>query len=183
MASSEEMQAKMLQSIQEKTGIHPDEIIKKIKAQQFEKHGQKIAFVKSEYGLSHGFANLLAHKSKEENNTEQPVDLVEYQYKGKENLYPIYQQLIEFLTSLDGVEVAPKKSYVSLRTKKQFALIQPSTKKRIDIGLKFPKDYPSNLEKFGSFNSMVTHRIRIESLSDFNAEVKSSLEAAHKCSL
>ena len=33
------------------------------------------------------------------------------------------------------VEVAPKKAYVSLRRNKQFALIQPSTRTRVDLGL------------------------------------------------
>jgi predicted transport protein len=60
------------------------------------------------------------------------------QYKGKETLIPIYDTLHTAITNIGAdIETAPKKSAVSFRVKRQFALIQPSTKKRIDIGLKF----------------------------------------------
>ena len=60
------------------------------------------------------------------------------------------------------VELAPKKGYVSLRRKKQFALLMPSTKDRFDIGLALKGEEPAGmLELAGSWNAMVSHRVRI----------------------
>ncbi|MCP5044076.1 MAG: sigma-70 family RNA polymerase sigma factor, partial [bacterium] len=58
-------------------------------------------------------------------------------YSGKkEALKPIYDTLIKAIKKLGkDVEIAPKKAYVSLRRNKQFALIQPSTATRVDVGL------------------------------------------------
>ncbi len=179
MSSTEERQQKMLQNIEEKTGLKADVILKDIKSQNLEKHNQKIAFVKKKYSLSHGFANLLALKSKDDITQ----DLVANQYKDKEYLFLIYEHIASFLNSLDGVELVPKKAYVSVRAKKQFAIIQPSTKSRIDIGLNFPKDILVPIEPAGSFNAMVTHRIRIESKDDFSDLVKQYLEKAYELSL
>jgi len=61
------------------------------------------------------------------------------------------------------LEISPKKAYVSLRRKKQFALIQPSTKTRLDVGINLKGVKPEgNLEAAGSFNAMCTHRVRVE---------------------
>jgi len=182
MSKTEEMQTKMLKSIEEKTGLKPEIIIDDIKTQNLEKHNIKIAFIKEKYGLSHGFANLLALKSKESSNPN-TINLAVEQYIGKENLLPIYTAIKNFLETFEGVEFVPKKAYVSVKTKKQFAIIQPSTKTRIDIGLKFPKDIIVPIEPSGSFNSMVTHRIRIESMNDFNSLTKEYLKKAYKKSL
>ncbi|MEO0573629.1 MAG: DUF5655 domain-containing protein [Bacteroidota bacterium] len=182
MASTEEMQKKMLKSIEEKTGLNPETIIADIRSQNLEKHNLKIKFVKEKYALSHGFANLLALKSKltaDENSKDDPI---ESQYKGKEHLFEIYKEISSFLLSLEGTELVPKKAYVSVKTKKQYAIVQPSTKTRIDLGLKFPKDTSIDLEPSGSFNSMVSHRIRIEQAEDFNATVKNHLEKAYELS-
>ncbi|WP_299526537.1 DUF4287 domain-containing protein [Winogradskyella sp.] len=179
MSATEARQQKMLQSIEEKTGLEPETIIQDIKSQNLEKHNQKIAFVKEKYGLSHGFANLLVLKSKE----NIPVDLVANQYRDKEYLFLIYEYIAAFLNTLEGVELVPKKVYVSVRAKKQFAIIQPSTKSRIDIGLNFPKDIIIPIEPAGSFNSMVSHRIRIESKDDFSDLAKQYLVKAYELSL
>lgn len=75
--------------------------------------------------------------------------------------------------------MSPKKSYVSLRRNKQFALVQPSTRTRVDLGINF-KDEPatSRLEKAGSFNAMVSHRVRLEKPSDVDKDVKAWLKKA-----
>ena len=75
--------------------------------------------------------------------------------------------------------MAPKKTYVSLRRKKQFALIQPSTKTRVDLGINLKGKNPGGrLEASGSFNAMVSHRVRLESPGDVNAEVVGWLKEA-----
>lgn len=182
MSKTEEMQAKMLNSIEEKTGLKPQVIIDDIKSQNLEKHNLKIKYIKETYGLSHGFANLLALKSKDdEDNSES--SLIANQYKDKEYLFLLYEHIVSFLKSLDGVELVAKKAYVSVKTKKQFAIIQPSTKTRLDIGLKFPKYMIVPIEPSGSFNSMVSHRIRIESMDDFNSLTKEYLKKAYEESL
>ncbi|WP_209346965.1 DUF4287 domain-containing protein [Pontixanthobacter sp. CEM42] len=176
MATPEEQLATMLANIPEKTGKPLDEWLKLIAAQNFAKHGEIMAFLKGEHGVSHGFANLIAAKSKE---TGGEVDLVAEQYSGaKADLKPIHDSIVEFAKSLGGdVEVAPKKSSVSLRRKKQFALITPATKTRIDLGLALKGDEPSG--RLETYNAMCSHRVRLETRADFDAEVQAWMHEAY----
>ena len=75
-----------------------------------------------------------------------------------------------------------KKTYISLRTpKKQFALLQPSTKTRVDIGLNLKGVDPEGIaEAAGSWNSMVTHRIKITEVKQVNSELKEWLQKAYE---
>ena len=78
-------------------------------------------------------------------------------------------------------EIAPKKAYVSFRRKKQFAIVQPSTATRVDIGINLPGAPPTDrLEASGSFNSMVSHRVRLTDAKQVNAELKKWLKAAYE---
>ncbi|MCB0643076.1 MAG: DUF4287 domain-containing protein [Phaeodactylibacter sp.] len=182
MATPEEMQAKMVQSIEEQTGKSIDELITWLQAQQLEKHMEKVKLVKAEWGLGHGFANLLAHLSKSEVPASEP-DLVELQFEKKPELRPIYDALIAYIKDWPDLEIAPKKSYVSLRTKKQFGLIQPSTKTRLDLGLNFPATATGiGLEASGSFNAMVSHRIRLQAVADITEEVRQYIRQAYESS-
>ena len=75
----------------------------------------------------------------------------------------------------------PKKTYVSLRRNKQFALIQPSTRDRVDVGIKMKSKNPTaRLEAAGSFNAMVTHRVRITKVSEVDKQLLSWLKAAYE---
>ena len=105
------------------------------------------------------------------------------QYGGaKAELKPIYDRLIAAVGKLGkDVEVSPKKTYVSLRRSKQFALIQPSTRTRVDLGLNLKGVDPSGcLEASGSFNSMVSHRVRLTSAKDVDAQLKKWLKQAYE---
>jgi predicted transport protein len=80
----------------------------------------------------------------------------------------------------DDVEIAPKNAYVSLRRKKQFAIIQPSTKTRLDVGLNIKGLAPSGkLEASGSWNAMCTHRIKVEDASGINEELIAWIRQAY----
>lgn len=177
MASPEEQLATMLANIPEKTGKPLAEWLKIIGDSGHAKHGLILNYLKSEHGVTHGFANLIAAKSLE---TGQEVDLVEAQYAGpKAGLRPLHDDISKFAKSLGkDVEIAPKKSSVSLRRKKQFALITPATKSRIDLGLALKGKEPEG--RLETYNAMCSHRVRLEQLGDFDAEVKAWMKQAYE---
>jgi predicted transport protein len=153
-------------NIEKATGKKVDEWTAIINKSGFAKHGELVNFLKEKHGFTHGNANTLVHVAKQSHAgaAENSDDLITEQYKGKENLKPWYDKIMAEINKLGGdVELAPKKAYVSLRRKKQFALIQPSTKDRLDVGLNIKGVAPSGIAEEGAkWNAMCTHRIRIE---------------------
>lgn len=185
-ASPEEMAASMIANLEAKTGKALSAWLKITRASGLEKHGQIVKLLKSEHGVTHGFANLIAHETlKAGEPAAAEGDLVEAQYSGaKGGLRPIYDALLEYVQSFgDDVEIAPKKTYVSLRRNKQFGLIQPSTKTRVDVGINLKGTEPTErLEASGSFNSMVSHRVRLTETSQVDDELVGWLRAAYEAS-
>ena len=180
---SNDMLNKMIENMLDKTGKSLEEWKKILKEKSFTKHSEGVKFLKTEHNVTHGFANTIVTLSKEENNTSE--DLVENQYKGKEILFPIYQKLIEYLNTLgDDITITPKKGSVSIIRKRQFFLIKPSTKTRIDLGFKI-KDKPvsDRLENSGPFGSMCTHRVRISSENEIDDQLKEWISEAYEKSV
>lgn len=176
----------MEKGLLDKTGKELKEWIEIVKNENFEKHGQIMKFLKSSHNMTHGFANFVALKTlKSDAGSFSEEDLIITQYKGKEVLFPIYERLLKEALGLgDDVVVVPKKASVSLITKKQFALIQPSTKTRVDLGLKIKDKEPKGrLENSGPFGAMCTHRIQLTDESEIDEEVIAYLKEAYDKSL
>ena len=57
------MEKAMLKNMLEKTGKNIDDWIVLVKSENFSKHGEIVKYLKSEYSLTHGYANLIARKS------------------------------------------------------------------------------------------------------------------------
>ena len=174
---------KMIDNIEKNTGKPIGHWIEIAKKSRIEKHKELINHLKDEYGFTYGFANLVVHKAKSSDagSVENSEDLINAQYTGKENLRPIYEKLISELNKLGELEIAPKKAYVSLRAKKQFALIQPSTKDRLDVGINSKILKPNErLELSGSFNSMCSHRVRLTNISQVDKELISWIKSAYE---
>jgi hypothetical protein len=180
--SPEDMANAMIANLKEKTGKTLDQWIAIAKKTGAAKHGEIVKMLKTEHGMTHGYANLVAHKTlkSDAGSTGDTGDLVAAQYAGdKASLKPIYDALIKAAEKCGAVEIAPKKAYVSLRRSKQFAIIQPSTRTRVDLGLNLQGEPATGrLEKSGSFNAMVSHRVRLEKAADVDKDVKAWIRKA-----
>ena len=170
----------MIDNMPEKTGKSLNEWKSLLKQISFTKHSEAVNYLKKEHNVTHGFANTIVALSKEENIS--PDDLLENQYKGKENLIPIYKKILSFVKSFgNDIIIAPKKTSVSIIRKRQFALIQPATKTRIDLGLKI-KDKPTTerLENSGPFGTMCTHRVKLFNINEIDDQLKEWLKEAYE---
>lgn len=173
----------MIENMPEKTGKSLDEWKVLLKEKAFSKHSEGVSYLKAEYKVTHGFANTIVTLAK--NDTAEPGDLVAQQYEGKEQLVPIYEALITFVASLGkDVTITPKKGSVSIIRKRQFLLIKPATKTRIDLGFKL-KDVPTNerLENSGPFGTMCTHRVQLNALDQVDAQLKEWIQLAYEKSV
>lgn len=170
----------MIDNMPEKTGKSLSEWKSLLKSKTFTKHSEAVNFLKKEHNVTHGFANTIVSLSNDKNKTVD--ELLKEQYKGKENLFPIYESLISIVKEFgDDVTVSPKKTEVSVDRKKKFAVIKPSTKTRIDLGLKL-KDKPTTdrLENSGPFGTMCTHRVRLTDKNQIDSELKQWLKEAYQ---
>jgi hypothetical protein len=139
--------------------------------------------LKSEYGLSHGAANRVALVAMDAiapkaETTDPEVAL----YTGNKGaLLPIHTRLMGSVSGLGpDVEVAPKKGYLSLRRRKQFAMIQPAAR-HIDLGLILPgRPVDARFESAVNFNALFTHRVRVRSVDEVDPELVGWLEAAYE---
>jgi hypothetical protein len=183
MSTVDEAKESAIRNLEEKTGRSIAEWIAAVKASGLAKHGQIVAHLKSEHGLTHGYANMVALRALA---ADEPAkcgdDLVAAQYAGpKAALKPLYDSLVTAVQAFgNDVEIAPKKAYVSLRRRRQFAILQPTTATRLDVGINLPgADATDRLERSGSFNAMLSHRVRVASAADIDADLLTWLHAAY----
>jgi hypothetical protein len=173
----------MIDNMPEKTGKKLEAWLKILEKVNFEKHSMAVNFLKTEYGVTHGFANTIVTLSKAPPSCSE--DLVANQYSGKEVLKPIYEMLLCAINKFgDDIVITPKKASVSLIRKRQFALIKPATKTRIDLGLKLKGvEVQGRLEGSGPFGTMCTHRIQLKNITDVDEEVIRWLSKAYETSV
>ncbi|MFN0037198.1 MAG: DUF4287 domain-containing protein [Saprospiraceae bacterium] len=164
----------MMENLQKITGKSLDEWKKIALESGFQKHGEILNYLKDTFQLGHGYANFIVHKAfaTDAGSADDKNQLIENQYKGKENLRPIYETLMaEILKIGDDIEVAPKNSSVSLRRKKQFCLLEPKTKARLEVGLNMKGIAAAGKLETNPPGGMCTHKIRVEKTEDIDAEV------------
>lgn len=184
MGSVDDATQTMIRNLEEKTGRTMDAWTNLVQKSGKQKHGEIVSMLKQDHGLTHGYANLVAHRALESDASfSDSEDLIEAQYSGKKaGLRRVFDELLAKVNSFGpDVEVAPKKGYVSLRRNKQFGIIQPSTATRIDVGINLKGEPASaRLEASGSFNAMVSHRVRVESVKDIDQELVGYLRRAYE---
>ena len=186
MATVEQGLATQIRNIEDKYGRPMDEWFTIIAASGLTKHTDVVAMLKATHGLAHGAAHrvsLLARQA-----AMAPVhggnhgDAADDLYAGKKaGLRPLHDALMSVIGGFgDDVEVVPKKGYLSLRRRKQFAMIQPSAAGRIDLGLILPDaEAGGRLESAAGFNALFTHRVRLVTDSDVDDQLTGWLRRAY----
>ncbi len=173
----------MIDSLNKNTGKTLEQWIEIVTKENFERHGEIIKFLKEKHEFTHGFANLVAHKAKETDadSAENTDDLIISQYQGKEHFKPIYDKLLsEILTFGNDIEIAPKNAYVSLRRKKQFAILNPATKTRFEIGINLKGQEPTEKLEAEKPNSMCSHKIKIANINEIDNEIMTWIKTAYE---
>jgi predicted transport protein len=172
--------------------MKPEDIIRRLPGPPVEEwiamlpagsHREKHAFL-VEQGLSSNHASAVLWWEKHGAAIEAGGEpLIERQYSGgKERLRQIYDRVAEVVAALgDDVEPGPRGTYVSFGRPKQFALVQPSTKTRVDLGLRLPgSPYTGRLIEAGSFGSgNITHKVALSSPDEVDAELEAWLREAY----
>ena len=141
MSSLDKAVQTQLENIQKKTGKSLEELTVIIQKSGLTKHGEIREMLKEKLGLGHGDANALVHAILQSDGTRAAVGksdeaVLDEIYTGaKAGFRPIHEKLMNEIGKFGAFEVVPKKGYVSLRRKKQFAMIGPKTNTRFEVGI------------------------------------------------
>lgn len=181
MPTPEEATATQLRNIEEATGRSVADWAEIVSSAGLERHGEILAWLKADHGLSHGNANALAHAVRALGAGTAPSadDLLAAQYsKGKAGLRPICDLVIETSRLLgDDVTVVVQKSAVSLRRGKQFALIEAPSAARVRLGFNLRGVPPTG--RVTATTGMCTHAVELRAVAEIDDEVLAWLRSAY----
>ncbi len=180
-----------LKNVQSKTGRSIAELHQAVAATGLAKHGEKRSWLMEHFKLGYGDANMVCnfigkplpdlgtHKSEAAAAPVAEGDLLDAIYAGaKAPLRPLHDAVMKVVQGFGDFESAPKKSYISLRRKKQFAMVGPATKDSIEIGLNAKDLPPHERLKVHPPGSMCQATTRIGSVVEIDAVLKGWLKRA-----
>ena len=177
--------ATQLTNIEQRSGKTLAELTALIKASGLSKHGEIRDMLKRDLGMGHGDANTLVHVALQSSGTAQADGKSSHQvldeiYTGpKAALRPIHETFMKTLETFGPFEEAPKKGYVSLRRKKQFAMIGPATNTRVEIGINM-KGVPGTDRLLAQpAGGMCQYKVKLTSASEVDAELVAWVRRAY----
>jgi len=177
-----------INNIQKKTGKSLAELSDIAKKSGLTRHGELRDMFKEKLGLGHGDANALVHavfasdgtRAAQGKSDDAVLDEI---YSGpKAGFRPIHEKLMKEINKFGELEIVPKKGYVSLRRKKQFAMIGPRTNTRFEVGIN-AKDFKKNARLLEQpKGSMCNYIVNVSDAKEVDSEliawIKSAFEGA-----
>ena len=132
--------------------------------------------LKQRHGMAHGAAHRVSLVSRDRLTGPR----TSFPLASPASLQAAYEELLQTITALgEDIERAPKKGYVSLRRRKQFAMLQ-SGAKWVNLGLVMPGVEPvGRLESAAKWNALFTHRVRVASAAEIDDEIRAWLRDAY----
>jgi hypothetical protein len=188
MSSVERAKQTQLANIQKKTGKTLEELATLIQSSGLTKHGEIRSMLIEMLGLTYGDAYNLALfvlkadvqlAAKEKGLS--PSDVLDELYSGpKASLRPIHEKLMSAIQQLGEFEIVPKKGYMSLRRKRQFAMLGPATNARVELGINSKNlDNDDRLIEQPA-GSMCNYKVRLTDVSQVDETVVGWVHRAYK---
>jgi len=179
MSSLDQARTTQLRNIETKTGRSLEELRALLAGSGIEKHGELRSFAMEKLGLGYGDANTLVHlalasdgQSAAEAAGLGTEDVLAGIYSDKKAaLRPIHDALMAQISRFGEFEVAPKKGYVSLRRKKQFAMIGPGSATRVDVGLNMKGVAATDRLLAEKPGGMCQYKVKLAGPSEVDAEL------------
>ena len=180
MATVDDAIQTQIRNIEASTGRSMAEWVALVNGSGKTRHGEVLAWLKSEHGLSHGNANRVALTALRGAAAPEGDALIDTIYAGpKAALRPFHDQVVALAQGFgDDVELAPKQAYVALRRSKQFGTVGPASGGRLEIGLNL-----KGIEQNGRLEAttgMCTHRVRLSGPEELDHEVRGWLREAYE---
>ena len=186
MSSLDKAIQTQVENIQKKTGKSLAELAAIVQNSGLTKHGEIRDMLKAKLGLGHGDANTLVHVVLKSDGTRagegksEDAVLDEIYSGARAGFRPIHEKLMKEIGTFGEFEVAPKKGYVSLRRKKQFAMIGPKTNTRFEVGLN-AKDLRKNARLAEQpKGSMCNYIVSLTDVREVDAELVAWIKSAYE---
>jgi hypothetical protein len=113
-------------------------------------------------------------------------ELIDGQYADREALRPIFEAVLAAAAVVGDVEVQARKTYTSLLTpRRTFAAVRPTTKTRIDLGLRIDGAEPAGrlLDGRNTAGGSVNLRVALSSVGDVDDEAVGLLRRAYEANI
>lgn len=177
-----------LDNIKAKTGKSPDDFKKLAEKKGLlkpdVKAGEIVAWLKKDFELGHGHAMAIYTVFKGLKEKKQDKEgVINNHFSGDKSAWrPAFDKLVKQIRGFgNDVELDPAFSYISfVRGKKKFAVVKVVAD-RMDIGVKLKGVAPGpRLEAPGTWNNLVTHRVRVSKPAEIDKEIVKWLQEAYE---
>ena len=191
MADPQAATLTQLRNIQARTGKTIAELLAAVQASGLARHGEKRNWLMEQFKLGYGDANTVvnfvdkplpdlagaAPAALQAAHDGDPLDAI---YTGaKAHLRPLHETVMQAVATLGACELAPKKTYISLRRKKQFAMLGPATKDQVELGLNVKRLPGAARLKALPPGGMCQYAVRLSEASEIDAELMAWVRAAY----
>lgn len=188
MADPDKALATQLANIEKRTGKSLAELGQIVKSSGISKHGELVAMLKTQLGMGHGDANTLVHTVLKSDGQSAAAaqglsagEVLDGLYTGpKAALRPIHDRLMEEIRKFGAFEEAPKKTYVSYRRKKQFAMIGPATNTRVEVGINAKGLQPTDRLQELPAGQMCNYKVKLAGAQEVDAELIAWIKLAYQ---
>ena len=192
MADPQAATLTQLRNVQARTGKTIAELLAAVQASGLARHGEKRNWLMEQFKLGYGDANTVVNfvdKPLPDLAGAAPValpaahdgDPLDAIYTGaKAHLRPLHETVMQAVATLGACELAPKKTYISLRRKKQFAMLGPATKDLLELGLNARDLPPHSRLKAMPPGGMCQYTVRLGRAAEVDDTLMGWLRAAYQ---